>query len=141
MTFQNPNRTQIGELLAQAQTIAVVGLSANPAKPSFDVATALQRYGYRVVPVSPSLTSWQGIPAFSTLAEAKAGLGPTPIDIVDAFRQSQFVAGIVDECISLKLPVLWLQLGVIDEAAALRAQSAGMTVVMDKCIKVERMRL
>jgi len=102
----------------------------------------MRNYGYRIVPVSPSLASWQGISAVPNLDAAVASLaGGERIDIVNVFRQSHHVAAIVDDCLRLKLPALWLQLGVVDEAAALRAQSGGITVVMDKCIKVERMRM
>lgn len=139
MTFRNPSGAEIAALLAAARVIAVVGLSANPARPSFDVAEALSNFGYRVIPVSPQLTSWQGIPAVPSLEAARASLAPGEcIDIVNVFRQPQHVAAIVDDCIRLKLPALWLQLGVIDETAALRARAAGIAVVMDKCIKVER---
>lgn len=142
MTFQNPSPAQIAELLTQARTIAVVGLSDDPMRPSYDVAEALAGYGYRIIPVNPALTAWQGIPAVPTLEAAVAALkAGEQIDIVDVFRQPQHIAGIVDDCLRLKLPALWLQLGVVDETAALRAQSGGTTVVMDKCIKVERMRM
>jgi predicted CoA-binding protein len=142
MTFHNPSRTEIAALLSTARTIAVIGLSDNPSRPSFDVADAMREFGYRIIPVSPSLSSWQGLPAFPTLDAAIASLSPGErIDIVDVFRQPQFVAAIVDDCLRLHLPALWLQLGVVDEAAALRAQSAGMTVVMDRCIKVDRMHM
>jgi predicted CoA-binding protein len=142
MKFVNPAPEQIAALLGSARTIAVVGLSDNPSRPSFDVAKALQKYGYRIVPVSPTIAEWLDIPAFATLTEAVAGLGPShPIDIVNVFRRPEHVDAIVDECIHLDLPALWLQMGVINEPAALRAQQADMTVIMDKCIKVERMRL
>jgi predicted CoA-binding protein len=142
MTFQNPNREEISSLLLAARTIAVVGLSDNPSRPSFDVAAALLSYGYRVIPVTPRLKVWEGIDAVPDLATAKATLGlDARIDIVNVFRQSQHVAGIVDDCLRLALPALWLQLGVIDDLAAMRAQSSGMTVIMNKCIKVERMRI
>jgi len=142
MTFNNASRTEIAALLTAAHTIAVVGLSDNPARPSYGVAEVMHSYRYRIIPVSPTLVSWEGIPAVATLDAAVASLKPGEhIDIVNVFRQSQHVAAIVDECLRLKLPALWLQLGVVDEAAALRAQRGGMMVVMDKCIKVERMRL
>ena len=137
MTFTNPTDQQIAALLQRARTIAVVGLSANPSRPSCEVAEAMRSFGYSIVPVNPALKEWQGIPAVATLAEAAANR----IDIVNVFRQSEHVAGIVADCLRLKLPALWLQLGVIDETAALAAQAGGMTVVMNKCIKVERMRL
>jgi len=142
MTFQNPSRTEIAELLTQARTIAVIGLSDNPVRPSFGVAEALRSFGYRIIPVNAALATWQGIPAFPTLEAAVASLKPGEhIDIVNVFRQPQHVAAIVDECLRLKLPALWLQLGVVDDAAALRAKAGGMTVVMDRCIKVERARM
>jgi predicted CoA-binding protein len=141
MTFQNPSRAEIAALLTSARNIAVVGLSDNPSRPSFGVAEVMHDFGYRIVPVSPAISNWKGIPSVPTLDAAVAMLGPDErIDIVDVFRQPQHVAAIVDDCVRLKLPALWLQLGVIDEAAALRAQQAGIAVVMDKCIKVERMR-
>jgi predicted CoA-binding protein len=142
MTFQNLKHAEIAELLREARTIAVVGLSANPARPSYDVATALLEFGYRIIPVSPRLQSWENIPAVPTLDAAVATLAPGErIDIVNVFRQPQHVAGIVTDCLRLKLPALWLQLGVIDEIAAARAQDGGMTVVMDKCLKIERVRI
>lgn len=142
MRFVNPAPEQIAALLSSARTIAVVGLSDNPSRPSFDVAKVMSKYGYRIVPISPTISEWLEIPAYPTLTEAVAGLGPShPIDIVNVFRRPEHVDAIVDECLHLDLTTLWLQMGVINEAAALRAQQARMTVVMDKCIKVERMRL
>jgi uncharacterized protein len=142
MTFQNPSRSEITALLRSARTIAVVGLSDNPARPSYDVAAVMRSYGYRIIPVSPTLATWEGIPATPTLDTAVASLAPGDrIDIVNVFRQPQHVAAIVDDCLRLKLPALWLQLGVIDEAAASRGQAGGINVVMDKCIKIERMRI
>ena len=142
MRFVNPSPEHIAALLSSARTIAVVGLSDNPGRPSYDVANALQRHGYRIVPISPTISEWRDIPAFPTLAEAAAVLSPNdPIDIVNVFRRPEHVDAIVDECIHLDLPALWLQMGVINEPAALRAQLAGMTVIMDKCMKVERMHM
>jgi predicted CoA-binding protein len=142
MRFVNPSSEHIAALLSSARTIAVVGLSDNPSRPSYDVASALQRYGYRIVPISSTISEWQDIPAFPTLTEAAAVLSPNdPIDIVNVFRRPEHVDAIVDECIHLDLPALWLQMGVINEAAALRAQLARMRVVMDKCMKVERMHM
>jgi len=142
MKFLNPSPEQIAALLSSARTIAIVGLSDDSSRPSYDVAKTLQKYGYRIVPVSPTITAWQEIPAFPTLTEAVAGLGPShPIDIVDVFRRPDHVNAVMDECLHLDLPTLWLQKGVINEPAALRAQQAGITVVMDKCLKEERMRM
>ncbi len=142
MSFSNPPAAEIAQLLREARIIAVVGLSDNPQRPSYDVASALLDYGYRIIPVNPALAVWEGIRAIPDLDHLPQVLGPgEKADIVDVFRQPQHVAGVADDGVRLQLPALWLQLGVIDEVAAQRAQAAGMTVVMDKCIKVERMRM
>jgi predicted CoA-binding protein len=142
MSFSNPPAAEIARLLREARIIAVVGLSDNPQRPSYNVASALLDYGYRIIPVSPALAVWEGIRAIPDLDHLSQVLGPgEQVDIVDVFRQPQYVASIVDDCVRLQLPALWLQEGVIDEVAAQRAQAAGMHVVMDKCIKVERMRM
>lgn len=127
--FANPSMEEIKDLLKRIKTIAVVRLSASPNRPSHGVAKALQGFGFRIIPVNPALSEVLGEKAYPSLHEL-----PEPVDLVDVFRESSHVAAIVDDCIALKLPALWLQDGVIDEAAALRAQSAGMTVVMDRCI-------
>jgi predicted CoA-binding protein len=127
--FTNPSDEDIRALLQRVKTIAVVGLSASPGRPSHGVARALQGFGYRIVPVNPTLTEVLGEKACPSLREL-----PEPVDLVDVFRESSHVAGIVDDCIALKLPALWLQDGVMDAAAALRARAAGLTVVMDRCI-------
>jgi|SRR5690348_6197202 len=123
---------EIGELLARVKTIAVVGLSSDPMRPSFGVSQYMQRKGYRIVPVNPNESSVLGEKAYSSLSEV-----PEKIDLVDVFRRPEFVPEIVDEAIRLKLPALWLQEGVIHLAAAKRAQEAGLTVVMDRCILKE----
>jgi predicted CoA-binding protein len=137
--FRNPDWTEIDGLLRSARTIAVVGLSDDASRPSYSVSRAMRAYGYRIVPVNPLLASWDGGDAFGSLDEALEAMGDSArIDIVDVFRRSEHVAAIVDDCIRLRLPALWLQLGVIDDTAALRARAAGMTVVMDRCILVDR---
>lgn len=142
MSFQNPPPEQIRRLLTDARTIAVVGLSDNPQRASYEVAGVLRDYGYRIVPVNPRLAVWEGIRAVPDLQSATELLGKdTPIDIVDVFRKPDEIGAVVDECIRLKLPAVWLQLGCIDEAAAQRARDAGLAVVMDRCIKIERMNL
>jgi predicted CoA-binding protein len=142
MRHRNPDAAAIAALLRGARTIAVVGLSNDPGRPSHGVARAMRAYGYRIVPVNPEIDAWQGEPAFPTLTAAVAAQpAGTPIDTVDVFRRPEHVAALVEECLRLHLPALWLQLGVIDEAAAARAQAAGMTVVMDRCILVERRAL
>lgn len=123
---------EIGELLNRARTIAVVGLSSDPMRPSFGVSQYMQRKGYRIIPVNPNESSVLGEKAYSSLSEV-----PEKIDLVDVFRRPDFVPAIVEEAIRLKLPALWLQEGVIHEAAAKRARDAGITVVMDRCILKE----
>ncbi|HPF27835.1 MAG: CoA-binding protein [Steroidobacteraceae bacterium] len=139
--FQNPSQSDIAERLRAARTIAVVGLSANAARPSHGVARSLQRFGYRVVPVTPATERILGEVCFATLGDAVAALGRDTIDIVDVFRQPQHVKAIVDDCIRLELPALWLQDGVIDPAAAARATAAGIFTVMDRCIYRDRAAL
>ena len=142
MPFQNPPSQQPRRLLTEARTIAVVGLSDNPQRASYEVAGVLRDYGYRIVPVNPRLAVWEGIRAVPTLEAAIELLGGDErIDIVDVFRKPEEIGAVIDECIRLKLPAVWLQLGCVDEAAAERASNAGLTVVMDRCIKVERMNL
>ena len=134
--FANPSTGEIRELLQRIKTIAVVGLSASPTRPSHGVAKALQGFGYRIIPINPALSAVLGEKAYPSLREL-----PEPVDLVDVFRESSHVAGLVEECIALKLPALWLQDGVVDEAAALRAREAGMTVVMNRCIYRDYLQL
>lgn len=142
MAFQNPSSAEIETLLRSAKTVAVVGLSDNPDRPSYRVSDALQEFGYRVIPVNPALKWVLGVPAVPDLDQVRGQLGPgETLDIVDVFRQSQFVPEIVDACIRLKVPALWLQDGVIHEEAAERARKAGIFVVMDRCIYRDRAAL
>lgn len=127
--FVDPSMDEIRALLQRIKTIAVVGLSASASRPSHGVARALQGFGYRIIPINPTLSDVLGEKAYPSLREL-----PEPVDLVDVFRESSHVAGLVDECIALNLPALWLQDGVVDQAAALRARAAGLTVVMDRCI-------
>ena len=122
----------IGKLLTNAKTIAVVGLSNSPLRPSHGVSAYLQSHGYRIIPVNPQIKGALGEKAVATLSAINE-----KIDIVDVFRRSEFVPEIVDEAIRLKLPVLWLQEGVIHEEAAAKARQAGIFVVMDHCILKE----
>jgi predicted CoA-binding protein len=137
MAFTNPDQAEITRLLREARTIAVVGLSDNPQRASYEVAATLLDYGYRIIPVNPTLAVWEGIRAIADLDHLNDVLSP----VVDVFRQPQHVAEVIDDCIRLQLPVVWLQLGVVDEAAAQRAKDAGLTVVMDRCMKIERTKL
>jgi uncharacterized protein len=140
--FVNPPAAEIAKLLRTARIIAIVGLSADRTRPSHGVARALQRFGYRIIPVNPNEESILGEPAVASLEQLPEVLGPDErVDIVDVFRRPVHVAGIVDDCIRLKLPALWLQEGVVDEAAAARAARAGIFTVMDRCLFKERVGL
>ena len=129
MTFQNPSSEQIKDLLLRVKTMAVVGLSPKPNRPSYRVAQAMQGFGYRIIPVRPLLKEVLGEPAYASLAEV-----PEAIDLVDAFRAAEYIDALVDECIRLKLPALWIQEGIVNEPAAERARAAGILVVMDRCV-------
>ena len=126
--FQNPSEEEIKSLLEHVRTIAVVGLSPQPNRPSHLVASNLQRFGYRIIPVRPAVASVLGEKAYARLDDV-----PDHIDMVNVFRAPQHVDAIVDDCIALGIKAIWLQDGVVNEPAALRAQAAGMTVVMDRC--------
>jgi len=130
--FINPTEDQINNLLLRVRTIAVVGLSPNPERPSYQVAKKLRKFGYRIIPVRVAVESILGEKAYPDLKSV-----PDKIDLVDVFRASQFVDSIVDDCMDLWIPAIWLQEGVIDHDAAIRAKLSGMDVVMDKCIYKE----
>jgi hypothetical protein len=142
MSFRNPATAQITALLRGARILAVVGLSDDPARPSFGVTRSMREFGYHILPVNPALQQWLGLPVFASLAAAQQSLEPgARIDIVNVFRRPARVDEVVDECLQLGLPALWLQQGVINEPAAARAAAAGMLVVMDRCIYVDRAAL
>jgi len=140
--FVNPKPEEIAKLLRAARTIAVVGLSPDRTRPSHGVAKALQRFGYRIIPVNPFAESILGEPAVPSLDQLPEVLASDErIDIVDVFRRCEHIAGIVDACIRLQLRALWLQEGVVDESAAARAVQAGIFTVMDRCLFRERAAL
>jgi uncharacterized protein len=122
----------IFEVLQQAKTIAVVGLSDNPLRPSHGVAAYLQGQGYRIIPVNPQIREALGEKAYPSLVDV-----PEKIDIVDIFRRPEFVEEVVNQAIELKVPAVWMQEEVIHEKAAQKAGRAGIFVVMDRCILVE----
>jgi uncharacterized protein len=127
----------IAELLRTAKTIAVVGLSDSPFRPSYDVSAYMQRQGYRIIPVNPQLKGEVlGEKSYPNLRDV-----PEKIDIVDIFRRAEFVPEIVDEAIALNVAAIWMQEGVIHEAAAAKARAAGIFVVMDRCILKEHAAL
>lgn len=129
MRFANPDPDEICRTLRGIRTIAVVGLSPKETRPSFRVAHALQAHGYRIVPVRPMVQEVLGEKAYASLEEV-----PFPVDIVDVFRAPEHVPAVVDSCIRVGAPRLWLQDGVIHEEAAARARAAGLWVVMDRCL-------
>jgi uncharacterized protein len=122
----------IGELLARAKTIAVVGLSNRPLRPSHGVSAYMQTHGYRIIPVNPQIHGALGEKAYPSLLEV-----PERIDIVNIFRRPEFVAEVVDQAIQRKVPAIWMQEEVIQEEAAGKARKAGIFVVMDRCILKE----
>jgi len=125
-------------ILRSAKTIAVVGLSDKPERPSYDVASYLLERGYRIIPVNPNLTIWRGIPAYPSLGNIPKDV---QVDVVDIFRKSEDVPPIVDEAIAIGAKTVWMQLGIVNEAAAGKARKAGLLAVMDKCMKIERMKM
>ena len=127
-----PYADPIRELLARAKTIAVVGLSDNPMRPSHGVSAYMQSHGYTIIPVNPTITEALGEKSYASLAEI-----PGRVDLVNIFRRSEFVGEIVDQAIQLQIPAVWMQEEVINEAAAAKAREAGLFVVMDHCILKE----
>jgi hypothetical protein len=122
----------IADLLKRARTIAVVGLSNSPLRPSHGVSAYMQTHGYRIIPVNPNIKGSLGEKAHSSLLEV-----PEKIDIVNIFRRPEFVEEIVDQAIQLKVPAIWMQEEVIHEKAAEKARKAGIFVIMDRCILKE----
>jgi predicted CoA-binding protein len=136
MAFANPQDDVIREILATPLTVAVVGCSPRPDRDSHEIAALLQARGHRMIPVNPTCDEILGETCYPSLRAV-----PTPVAMVDVFRRSEEVGAVADEAIAIGAVILWLQLGVIDEAAALRAQAAGLTVVMDRCPAIEYRRL
>ncbi len=134
--MSEPQAEQIAEVLRNAKTIAVVGLSPSPLRPSYGVAAYLQSHGYRIIPVNPNIPGALGEKAYASLRDV-----PDKIDIVDIFRRSDAVSEIVDDAIAIGASAVWMQEGVIHEEAAERARQAGMFVVMDLCILKEHRHL
>jgi uncharacterized protein len=122
----------ITDLLKRARTIAVVGLSDNPLRPSHGVSAYMQAQGYRIIPVNPHVNDVLGERAYRSLQDV-----PEKVDIVNIFRRSEFVGDVVDEAIRLHVPAIWMQEDVINHEAAEKARRAGILVVMDRCILKE----
>jgi predicted CoA-binding protein len=126
----------IKEILEKYRTIAVVGLSAQTWRPSYSVSQYMQRAGYRIIPVNPNESEVLGEKAYASLDDV-----PEPIEIVDIFRRPEYVPDIVEAAIRRNARVIWMQLGVANEAAAARARAAGLEVIMDRCILQEHAEL
>ena len=131
-----PSDREIKDLLGNARTIAVVGLSSSRSRASYGVSQYMQSAGYRIIPVNPNEQQVLGEKAYARLEDI-----PEKIDVVDVFRRSEFVPDIVDAAIRIGARAIWMQEGVADEAAAQRARAAGLFVVMDSCILKEHRRL
>lgn len=127
--FENPGVEERCALLKGVKTIAVVGLSPNPARPSYGVSRAMQGFGYTIVPVHPAVREVLGVKAYPRLREV-----PVPIDLVNVFRRQEFIEEVVDESLALGLKNIWIQEGIVNLPAARKALAGGMFVVMDRCI-------
>ncbi|EED35348.1 CoA binding domain protein [Luminiphilus syltensis NOR5-1B] len=128
----------IAEILKSVRTVALLGASSKPVRPSYQVSEFLRRHGYRVIPVNPGLAGSElhGERVYGTLADI-----PEPVDMVDVFRNARFLPAIVEETIQVGVPLLWTQLGVIDPAATMLAEQQGIRVVVDRCPAIEWPRL
>ena len=136
MTFENPGPDSIRALLKSVISIAVVGFSTNPARPSHSIARQLQRFGFRIIPVRPGISEGLGEKAYPKLSAV-----PDPIDVVNIFRSPGHLPPIVEECLRLGLKNIWMQEGAANEKAAAKAAAGGMTVVMDRCVLRDFTRL
>lgn len=136
MAFENPQDSVLRELLARARRVAVVGLSPKPDRDSHRVASYLQQHGYEVDPVYPREQRILGRTVYRRVQDVPAG-----VDVVDVFRRGEELPEVVEDVLASGARALWFQLGCVNEAAAERALQAGLTVVMDRCIKVEHSRL
>jgi uncharacterized protein len=123
---------EIRELLKSAKTIAVVGLSSNPERPSYGVAKYLQSHGYKIIPVNPAENEVLGAKSYASLRDI-----PERVDIVDVFRKSEAVPAIANDAIAIGAKALWLQLGVVNDEAAAKARAVGLNFVQDQCIAVD----
>ena len=130
--MNNPTREQIKEVLDTAKTIAVVGLSPNPNRTSYMVSEAMQKAGYRIIPVNPMTDEVLGEKSYASLKDI-----PEPVDIVNVFRRSEFLEGLAEDFQEIDSPVFWTQLNVVDDDVFQRLSELGYTVIMDRCIKVE----
>ena len=134
MSFTNPTREEIKGILKQAGNIAIVGLSDKSDRTSYMVAYAMQKRGYRIIPVNPTASGTEilGETCYASLQDI-----PEPIDIVNVFRRAEYCAEVAREAVAIGANVLWLQLGIVSDEAAAIAEERGLTVIMDRCIKIE----
>lgn len=130
------NFTEIKKILTQSRTIAMVGLSPKANRPSHDVARYLMAAGYTIIPVNPGQTEILGLKCYATLTEI-----PVPVDIVDIFRRPEEVGPVVEQAVAIGAKVVWMQQGIVNEEAAAVARAAGLTVVMDRCLKMDHLHL
>ncbi len=130
--MHNPSREKIKQVLDEAKTIAVVGLSPNPSRTSYMVSEAMQRAGYRIIPVNPQADRVLGEKSYASLTDI-----PDSVDIVNVFRRSEFLPELAKDFKAIDAPVFWTQLNVVDEAVFNDLTGAGYTVIMDRCLKVE----
>ncbi len=126
---------EIAEILKKYRVVAVVGLSADPNRPSYQVAHYLQVHGYRIIPVNPGCQEVLGEKCFATLRDI-----PLPVEVVDIFRKVEAIHGIVDEAIAVGAKVVWMQQGLEEPDSAYKARQAGLQVVMDRCMKIEHLQ-
>ncbi|WP_033544026.1 CoA-binding protein [Planococcus sp. CAU13] len=132
MPMNNPTREEIKKVLDTSKTIAVVGLSPNPNRTSYMVSEAMQKAGYRIIPVNPVADEVLGEKSYASLKDI-----PEPVDIVNVFRRSEFLKELAEEFLEIDCPVFWTQLNVVDDEVFERLTELGHTVIMDRCIKVE----
>ena len=134
----NPPDTEIARILSDARTVAVVGISDRPDRPSHEVAEYLQGAGYRIIPVNPQLEG-KTILGEKCVGSLEAIEGD--VDLVDVFRRAEAVPEVIESALRTRAPVIWLQLGIVNEEAARRARNAGRTVIQDRCTKIDHARL
>jgi uncharacterized protein len=131
MPHENPSDDAVRALLSSANVIAMVGASSSPERPSYGIMQKLLGVGYRVIPVNPNETEVLGQRAYASLADV-----PVPVDIVNVFRRPEYTPAVAEQAVAIGAKALWLQSGIVNEAAAERAKAAGLLVVMDECIGV-----
>jgi len=129
MKTEKPKVSDLRQIFTETKTIAVVGLSDKPDRPSATIPAYLQAQGYKIIPVNPKLSEALGEKAYASLRDI-----PEPVDVVDIFRQAEEVPAIVEDAIAIGAKVVWMQLGIVNEEAAARARDAGLKVVMDSCM-------